>query len=412
MECNDDETEDETTTTTTLATEAVEASTTQATVPASTEPPAVSTTTEPTVAPTSSAQSVGNTFFCGVDYEAAKANCATAQACPSGFGCLEQGEACFGIGAEGCVSASPTNSPSEPELTTITPAPSAGLPEPTTPSLTKAPTINTLFCGVSYEDALDKCSVGTACPAGTQEECPSGLSCFTGIQCTATAPLPTKAPVIYWDEITSTSPPVEGVVPELQKFCGVNAEDAENRCSITTPCPDGSSDNCADGESCFPIPGTCEVSDPSQMNPGAQPTTPVALTTSAPTASSSKSVVTFDPNNNMYCGDDYNDAENNCYKRTPCPNGSNEECPNLQTCFPITSCETPPPTVSVTPTNVGGLDASASPTLRPSKSPNTPQPTWNLDLGAPNPNPNAAGMLAIRFSMKSIVLGAVLFWFY
>ena len=51
--------------------------------------------------------------------------------------------------------------------------------------------VNTLFCGMDYDDAVSSCSETTGCPTGGG--CPNGMSCFTGITCAASIP-PSSAP--------------------------------------------------------------------------------------------------------------------------------------------------------------------------------------------------------------------------
>ena len=51
--------------------------------------------------------------------------------------------------------------------------------------------VNTLFCGMDYDDAVSSCSETTGCPTGGA--CPNGMSCFAGITCAALPP-PSSAP--------------------------------------------------------------------------------------------------------------------------------------------------------------------------------------------------------------------------
>ena len=138
-------------------------------------------------ADTTEATEEPNLFFCGETYELAQQNCFTAVPCPAGGGCPAN-QACFGIQSE-CKSPEPTLSPSAMAgdantnltLGDLVTTPDDGTPALSTaaPSLstvtsapTKAPIVNTRFCGANYTDALQGCGFDRACPGGF--ECPSG----------------------------------------------------------------------------------------------------------------------------------------------------------------------------------------------------------------------------------------------
>jgi len=137
------------------------------------------------------------------------------------------------------------------------------------------------------------------------------------------------------------------------RYCGFNPEDAADNCATNTPCPDGTDDACFAVQSCFELPSPCNVSSPVS--------TP--FTSSAPSVPATTAKPVFDPSVTSYCGIDYPDAQDNCYKNTPCPGNSNAECPNGQTCFPgIMGCEIPEVT-SAAPTSApdeGGNETNVS----------------------------------------------------
>ena len=102
------------------------------------------------------AQEEPNLFFCGESYELAEQNCFTNIPCPAGGGC-PQGQACFGIPSE-CKSPEPTvtisEAPSEspdPAATTSTGGSVEPTVSPSTSAPTKAPVVNTHFCGTDCE---------------------------------------------------------------------------------------------------------------------------------------------------------------------------------------------------------------------------------------------------------------------
>jgi len=353
--------ENTTTTTTTMATDVIEPPTTDTTTPV----PTPSNSSDVfTSAP------VYNRFFCGATYELAEKNCLTAQPCPTQVGCSVPGEACFGISMERCMSSSPTGSPSGPDPTMS--------PKPTQPSETKAPSANTFYCGANYTDAISQC---VACPSGFATECPDGMSCFNGVQCSSSTLAPTPGsttldeatttlatdPVVATDETTTLA--TNGVSVGSASSIGGGDDLPEVLCCAGPNCPDDSTP-CADlvAES-----------------------------------------IDFDPSNTLYCGVDYNDAKDNCYERTPCPSGFATDCPDDQSCFPVTSCETPPPTVSASPTKIGGSDVTSPPTPSPTKMPVSAKPSWNLEDFNTDAATGDSGALSMSVSgiVKTLILCSV-----
>lgn len=325
------------------------------------------------------------------------------------------GQACFLIPSQ-CIPPLPTASPSDgstiisTEITTALAtnetnstelAPTLAEPSlaPVSPPPTASPIVNTHFCGVNYTDAEVSCDFDTACPAGF--ECPSGQTCFTGIVCPATAPVvipPTASPTLRGTAFPSTAVSIQGTTSsttlaslngtdapgnatstteaaQAYRYCGFTPEDAADNCAINTPCPDGMADACFTGQACFELPGPCDVASPVA--------TPIA--SSPPTVPATTAKPIFDPNVTSYCGIDYPDAQDNCYKNTPCPGNSNAECPNGQTCFPgIVGCEIPA-VESAAPTSAPdeGMNETGVPVLPgaivPTNAP-TEKPSINYDF--------------------------------
>ena len=378
--------------------------------------PSPPTTRAPTT-PGPTKSPVYNIYFCGVTYAEAEENCWTAEPCPSGTGCSLPGEACFGIGLPRCLSPAPTDAPTGqgprpsafPTISAAPTAPPTTTPAPTSRAPSQAPVVNTNFCGADYADAVKSCSDDTACPF---MGCPEGLMCYTGItDCAAaagssnnaavgstpsltfpampgesspsltfptmpgnlpTAPstptpgqptgaTPQALPTSWLDNLDITEAPAP---PVHMRYCGLSLKDAHDRCAVNTPCPDGRSDNCLAGQTCFPIPSACmegvfptpPTLSGSVTPPAAAVTPPAAAVapspvspklTAAPAALTTDKPV-FDPTATQFCGMDYFDALNNCYKQRPCPNGTPEECPKGQGCYPgITKCQTPEPSAPV-----------------------------------------------------------------
>ncbi len=83
----------------------------------------------------------------------------------------------------------------------------------------------TLWCGTDLDDAMTSCH--KACPGETNEECPAGMSCFSGSPCTTEG---------------------EAVVREGYR-CGTTWDDASLNCGLE--CQGNSDCNEDNGEECF-----------------------------------------------------------------------------------------------------------------------------------------------------------------
>ena len=375
--------------------------------------PATPTTSPNPTSPTTIAPSkspVYNIYFCGETYEVAEANCWTAEACASGT-CSNVGEQCFGISVERCLSPAPTDAP-----TVAGPRPSASPTASSSPtaspsiyssSVPTQPVVNTLFCGVDYDDAMSSCSEATGCPSGGG--CPNWMNCFSGISCAALLPPSSAPPTTFWNTLIGAPGVTQPPVPLIQKYCGADLKDATSLCADKIPCHDGNTLVCPFGETCFEIAGQCGevegVSAPTvagsqqPMNPAAGSTQPSALIPAASTPSLSPMGGVFDLNRDR-CGDNYEDAFMNCRDRLACTLGATGECPNGQTCYPVVICETPPPS----PTAGMNKTDTSKPPVGGSV---TAKPAWEWDLNAVTTTSGSYTMQV--FLTKCIVLaGATL----
>lgn len=225
---------------------------------AQTEPtePAVVETAEPATTETPSLL-----FVCGSDYADAQDNICTNESCSTVNECKIGG--CYAMSYVDCSATTTTEAPpatasktdNEADVTSI-----PAVPETPAPSLsfapTKAPIVNTLFCGADYNDAIDNCWSAVPCPGGVNTECPSGQECYPiGAECvspeptaepTVTGPQPTDSPTITSSptftptishEPTTASPTAAPVVNT--NFCGDKYMLALENCSESTSCPTG-----------------------------------------------------------------------------------------------------------------------------------------------------------------------------
>lgn len=368
--------------------------------------------------------------------------CSGGTACPGGTGC-PSGQACYS-GIQ-CAATAPTP---------------AG--ENTQQGLTFDPN-NTLYCGSDYEDARANCYTNFPCPNGAQEECPFGQSCFpiSGCQAPTTpapvtpAPTPptapmgaTSPPTTAWEGFVGVTPPAPPTPPPVNnRYCGKSSEDAADRCNPARACPDGMSTNCEIGEVCFPIDpnlalACTAVTAPQPTPPAAmpiqptmpsdgtiiqpiQPTMPSDGTTvveptpptvivpppptpsfAAPSNPPTTAKPVFDPNNTLYCGSDYNDANDNCYDRTPCTTKS--DCPNGENCFTVPDCQTPPPVTATTPPGESAGVPTSPPSKAPTNKPTTARPSFDFAGFDPDADGGTSGARDIYYGGSFLICGHII----
>jgi hypothetical protein len=106
-----------------------------------------------------------NNNFCGTTWDDASANCRDRQHCPSGTDdeCTTENHICFGG-----------------TLCDVTKGDGAKFAYADVPYEDIS---NTRFCGNSWDEALEGCSVESHCPSGYNEECGGGMSCYGGLGC-------------------------------------------------------------------------------------------------------------------------------------------------------------------------------------------------------------------------------------
>ena len=180
-----------------------------------------------------------------------------------------------------------------------------------------------MFCGASWAEASTSCESRQNCPSGQNDECLiPGQQCWALTECDTRyghgQQFADKHDVVCVDLNRPSSDPRD------HYFCGKGYEDAASKCS--TNCPSGSLNDCPDGEICFfytPCDARMMTMAPQPPSPTVSPTTP------APVVYSSKL-------NRYYCGYDWNDAQERC--EIWCPSGSDDDCPDDQSCFAFSKC--------------------------------------------------------------------------
>lgn len=266
---------------------------------------------------------------------------------------------------------------------------------------------------------------------------------MTGGQPTVSTPgqptgaTPQALPTSWLDDLGITEAPVRHV---HMRYCGLNLQDAHDRCAVNVPCPDGRSNNCLAGQTCFPIPSACmdgvfpDTPTPPTLSGGVTPpaaavtpspmaavTSPGVPTPTAAPATSTTDKPVFDPTQTQFCGVNYNDALNNCFRHRPCPKGTPEECPKGQGCYSgITNCETPPPSApvpSASPmqelaTNLNRGEpgsASTSPTSSPAKTNSMEDWSWVIsDSNGGGSQSHRKGLFLQSLAVGGTVFGLIL----
>eukprot|EP00581_Thalassiosira_minuscula_P014560 CAMPEP_0183713792 /NCGR_PEP_ID=MMETSP0737-20130205/8542_1 /TAXON_ID=385413 /ORGANISM="Thalassiosira miniscula, Strain CCMP1093" /LENGTH=246 /DNA_ID=CAMNT_0025942633 /DNA_START=173 /DNA_END=913 /DNA_ORIENTATION=- len=178
-----------------------------------------------------------------------------------------------------------------------------------------------------------------------------------------------------------TVPTISPAPSTNRNYCGASQEDAQDRCEMVIPCPDGSHNVCLRGQSCYRITGQCGAASSTISNAISLAPAWAASSSSASPTNTLTDIHAFDRNTTNFCGIDFDDVVENCYKNRPCPTGSDEDCPVGQKCFPeikeiaYANCNTPHPTVTLTPTDFVVTDSPTSlpttelPTMEPTTAP-------------------------------------------
>eukprot|EP00122_Pirum_gemmata_P000206 Pgem_evm1s177 len=211
---------------------------------------------------------VDNTNRCGASWT--DANQCGKQTCENGTDaeCTAPNETCFGgMAVSGCDTTLPTGE-------------------------------NNKRCGTNWGEANGSCSA-TPCPGGTNEECGNGETCYADLA------------------VCDTTPPVTG--GDNTKRCGSTWGEANGSCSAT-PCPNGTDEECGNGESCYADLAVCDTTPP--ITGGS---------------------------NTKRCGTSWGEANGSC-SATPCPNGADEECGNGESCYAdLAECDTTTPPGQLAP---------------------------------------------------------------
>jgi hypothetical protein len=191
------------------------------------------------------------------------------------------------------------------------------------------------FCGSSFADIqLDTCASRQWCPSSSDDECLlPGQTCFANTPCDARTIENVQVPTYS----LSMNPAYN--TPQDKMFCGTTYSEALATCqaggdtAIGRHCPD---ESCPDGQFCF-IDMPCSyfvLTDPS-ANP---------LSNVNELEISEEELELPDPGtmeSYYFCGPTFQQAAADCSSKTWCRTGTNQECPNGETCFVSVNNENP-----------------------------------------------------------------------
>ena len=185
------------------------------------------------------------------------------------------------------------------------------------------------YCGTSIVNASASCEF--PCLSGLDSECPSGLSCYETQTCQT------------WGDATVISDPGTPTVEEGTKYCGYSFEDAATSC--TQACPNGLSNECPEGMSCYshtPCEDTSSFYCGLSWNNAAsscQTPCPSGTDADCPAGTHCYAYTHCEETDSFMCGTSFEDAASSCDK--PCPTGSSTDCPTGMSCFTHTTCTAP-----------------------------------------------------------------------
>ncbi len=151
-------------------------------------------------------------FFCGSTWGDASNNCDDRQHCPGGTDdeCSTEGHICFG--GTSCNSKLGHGNKftyADVDYNDIS---------------------NTRFCGAGWNAAVQGCSIQTHCPSGFSDECPTGHSCYGGLDC--------NVQDFYAEEAEKEAQTPVGINnigkddERRNMFCGTNWADANKKCMV------------------------------------------------------------------------------------------------------------------------------------------------------------------------------------
>ncbi|KAL3761003.1 hypothetical protein ACHAWU_004623 [Discostella pseudostelligera] len=178
------------------------------------------------------------------------------------------------------------------------------------------------FCGTTYNEAMETCSVDNHCPTGDHAECPEGQACFSFLTGCNYVDMMGGVGNITISGGNSTTPKLDADDPARSNYCGTDWNDAISNCdNIDHWCASGADSDCPEGKTCFA--GTdCKYE--ADLFPTVTPTS---------LAPSLSPTMYFSPTNLRFCGVGWEDAGQYCRIASHCPSGEDTECPEGQACF-------------------------------------------------------------------------------
>ncbi|KAL9189137.1 hypothetical protein ACHAXT_011627 [Thalassiosira profunda] len=180
------------------------------------------------------------------------------------------------------------------------------------------------FCGISWNDASDNCSVERHCPSGEDDECPGDEECYSFLGCNYVDLIGGPAGAASLNSGGGNPDRLDGDHPSRTNFCGYGWENANTGCDEDHWCPSGADADCPSGMTCYA--GTECKYDADLVPTGSPSEKPTGAPSPAPIVYNTKA-------NTSFCSDKWEDARNTCRIASHCPSGSDADCPGTQTCY-------------------------------------------------------------------------------
>ena len=258
------------------------------------------------------AQSLSETYYCGLNWDSVSSNCDTATPCPLGDSSVcPESEQCIAFtncGGKFSFVSDPTVEGGGPNVEEVK---------------------STFYCGSSMQFLEMKCDGATPCPNGPEDCSVEGeeFGCFAFTGCNEQVDPGKFVGFLRPSDEDAVSPGVAATM-----FCATTWAELDSQCvdgipQGATPCPSGDILECGEGEGCFAF----------ACNNGVGLIPPPAPSPSVNKPTGDYSVEDMDLlKSTFFCGTSVEEIDGDCENALPCPSG--DECPEGYGCFAFSQC--------------------------------------------------------------------------
>jgi len=155
------------------------------------------------------------------------------------------------------------------------------------------------FCGKSWDDAANNCSIKRHCPSGDASDCPNGNECYSFLSgCNYLEMIGDGEPGVSAAKDGNSESRLSPNSPTRSNFCGSDWNDANSNCSLEDHwCQAGSDSDCPSGKVCFAGTECMYLAD-------LEPTlSPIYEPTESPVPPTPSPVIYNSIENTSFCGD-------------------------------------------------------------------------------------------------------------